>query len=214
MTDRPDGPLVVELHVRGDDCPLAAATGATGATVDATPPLLRRDGTTLVRCSTGEAALVETLSDDDRVVELHRDENDERWTLRFRSRRPCAVHSLIDTGLHVESVRHNDGSERYTGTVPDHAALRTVLDATGEVTVSLDRVSPLSADGETPVGRRWDLTARQAEAVALAVRMGYFSVPREADAGAVAAELGVSKSAFLERLRRAQATVFGHIFDD
>jgi predicted DNA binding protein len=42
--------------------------------------------------------------------------------------------------------------------------------------------------------------------------MGFFSVPREADASEVAAELGIGKSAFLERLRRGQATLFAQLF--
>jgi predicted DNA binding protein len=41
--------------------------------------------------------------------------------------------------------------------------------------------------------------------------MGYFAVPREADAGAVAAELGVSKSAFLERLRRGHRSLLEQV---
>ncbi len=42
--------------------------------------------------------------------------------------------------------------------------------------------------------------------------MGYFSVPREATASDVAEELGISKSAFLERLHRAERSMFTQIF--
>jgi predicted DNA binding protein len=43
--------------------------------------------------------------------------------------------------------------------------------------------------------------------------MGYFSVPRETTASEVAAELGISKSAFLERLRRGQDGLFAQVFE-
>ncbi|PSP66082.1 transcriptional regulator [Halobacteriales archaeon QS_1_69_70] len=47
-----------------------------------------------------------------------------------------------------------------------------------------------------------------------ALASGYFRVPREATAAEVADVLDVSKTAFLERLRRAQAAVFGAMFPD
>jgi len=57
------------------------------------------------------------------------------------------------------------------------------------------------------------LTEKQLELVETAYRMGYFEVPRAVVANEVATELGVSKSAFLERLRRAQATLFSQILE-
>ena len=41
--------------------------------------------------------------------------------------------------------------------------------------------------------------------------MGYFAVPRETDASEVAAALGVSKSAFLERLRRGHRALLEQV---
>jgi predicted DNA binding protein len=89
-----------------------------------------------------------------------------------------------------------------------------VLEAAGEtVGVSLERISSLGEQEDTPVAQRWDVTPRQSEAVEVAFRLGYFSVPRESTASEVAAELGISKSAFLERLRRAQSTFFRHLYE-
>ena len=53
----------------------------------------------------------------------------------------------------------------------------------------------------------------QAEAMKAAYEMGYFEVPRGASSETVAAELGVSKSAFLERLRRGERALLRHILD-
>ena len=46
-----------------------------------------------------------------------------------------------------------------------------------------------------------------------AYEMGYFEVPRGASSEAVAAELGVSKSAFHERLRRGERALLRHILE-
>jgi hypothetical protein len=50
-----------------------------------------------------------------------------------------------------------------------------------------------------------DLTDLQRETLALAIRRGYFEVPRSVTLSDLAAELGVSKQAVSERLRRALA---------
>jgi predicted DNA binding protein len=61
------------------------------------------------------------------------------------------------------------------------------------------------------VASRWNLTPRQEEALRTALAMGYFSVPKDATADEVAAELGIGASAFLERLRRGQASLLSQV---
>jgi predicted DNA binding protein len=205
--------LVVEFRVTGDDCPLADAARETGASIDANPPLLRHDENALLHFSTRTEGLVELLDSDDRIRYLHHSRAEDRSNFRCLSKHPCVVHSLIDEGFLVDAIYHQGGTERYVGAVVGHDVLRRVLEAAGgTVGVSLDRISPLGDTGDVPVAQRWDLTPAQTEAVEVAFGMGYFSVPRAVTAGEVAAELGISKSAFLERLRRAQSTFFGHVF--
>lgn len=221
--------LVVEFRVTGDDCPLAAASeassgaagtaaastpGPTGSPIDAAPPLLRADGNTLLRFSTTSAAVGEVLEADDRIRYLHRAAADDGYTFRCLSKERCVVHRLIDEGFLVESVRYRDGAERHVGAVVGQEVLRGVLEAAGEaVGVQLERISTLGEAGDTPVETLWDLTPGQAEALETAHRMGYFDVPRSCSAAAVAGELGVSKSAFLERLRRAEAALLEQVLD-
>jgi predicted DNA binding protein len=207
--------LVVEFRVTGDDCPLAEAARETGASIDASPPLRRSDSNALLHFSTETAAIGELLDDDDRIRYLHHSQAGDRSNFRCLSKYPCVVHSLIDEGFLVDSIHHQRGTERYVGAVVGQDVLQHVLEAAGgTVGVSLDRISPLGDSGDTPVAQRWDLTPAQAEATEVAFRMGYFSVPREVTAGEVAAALDISKSAFLERLRRAQSSFFSHVFDD
>lgn len=204
--------LVVEFEVRGDGCPLAEASAAVDGTIDAAPPLLRRDGYTLLRFSTTSEAVTGVLQDDERIRYLHRATTDGRSTFRCLSKDPCIVHRLIDQGFLVESIRYESGRERHVGAVVGLEVLRGVMSAAGDAGVELVGVSPLGEEGERPVAGRWGLTPAQTEALRRAHEMGYFEVPKGATAAEVADSLGVSKSAFVERLRRAEAAVFGRVF--
>ena len=204
--------LVVEFRVTDDGCPLAEASRATETAIEAAPPLRRGDGYTLLRFS-APTAVGEALDADDRVRYLHRAETDDTYTYRCLSKARCVVHRLIDEGFLVESVGYRDGVERHVGAVVGQDVLDGVLAAAGEaVGVRLERVSPLREEGEDGVDARWDLTPAQAEAMEIALEMGYFEVPKAVTAEAVAAELDLSKSALLERLRRGQAALLRQVF--
>jgi predicted DNA binding protein len=206
--------LVAEVHIEGDDCPLAAATRSVDVTVDCAPPLLRADGYTLLRFSApGSDRLAAVLDDDERIRYLHRSRA-ERDTYRCLSLSPCVVHELVDAGFMVEGLTYRDGSALVTGTVVGQEILRSVLERAGEtVGTRLERLYALEPGDERPVARRWDITPAQEAALEAAVAMGYFTVPREVTASDVAAELDISKSAFLERLRRGQHTLLSQLFD-
>lgn len=199
--------LVVEFHITGDGCPLADATAATGARVEAHPPLLRRDGNALLRFSAPADAggLAEVLDADGRIRYLHRVADGDRATFRCLSLDPCVVHELADVGLLVESVRYDGGEETLAGSVVGTDVLQGVLEAAGDrVGVTLERMHPLGPEVDAGVATGWAVTPAQEAALRAALAAGYFAVPREADASEVARELDISKSAFLERLRRGQ----------
>ncbi|MFC6837150.1 helix-turn-helix domain-containing protein [Halomarina ordinaria] len=206
--------LVVEVGVRGDDCPLATATREVPVVVDARPPQLRADGYALLQFSApADDRLADALDDDDRIRYLHRSRVDGRDNYRCLSKHPCVVHELVSVGLVVESLTYRAGDARIRGAVVGHDVLEGVMDRAGEtVGVSLQRVYPLGDDDDHPVATRWDLTERQEAALRTAFEMGYFDVPRRTDAAAVAGALGISKSAFLERLRRAERTLAERMF--
>jgi predicted DNA binding protein len=205
--------LVVEFRVTGDDCPLAEASRAAGASIDAAPPLAREDGYTLLRASTPDPAVGDALDGDDRVRFLHGSRVDGRHNYRCLSTAPCVVHDLVDVGFLIESVHHRDGTERHVGAVVGYDALDIVIEAASDrVGVSLERVTTLGEEGDTPVAQRWDLTPAQGAAIRAAIAAGYFEVPRGATAAEVADDLDISKSAFLERLRRGQGSLFTQLF--
>lgn len=73
------------------------------------------------------------------------------------------------------------------------------------IPIELDRVYTLAeASGE---GRAFDLTPDQREALVLALRRGYFDSPREVGLAEIAEELGVSKQAVSQRIRKANERV-------
>jgi predicted DNA binding protein len=207
--------LVVECRVTGDDCPLAAAAAETGVRIDCEPPQARADGNDLLRFSAPHDDDVAAVLDaDERVRYLHRSAGDDRDEYRCLSKHPCVVHDLTDVGFVVESIAYGEGDERYVGAVVGYDVLQGVLAAAGDtVGVTLERVYPLGPDDEATPSGRWDLTPAQEAALRAAHEMGYFSVPRETTASEVAAELGISKSAFLERLRRGQDGLFAQVFE-
>ena len=206
--------LVVEFRVEGDECPLADASKTTTEPIEAAPPLHRDDGFALLRFSTADAAVGSTLDADERIRYLHGVAHEGRHTFRCLSKQRCVVHRLIDEGFLVESVRYRNGVERHVGAVVGRDVLDGVLTAAAEVVgVKLERVSPLGEEGETAVETRWNLTPPQARALETAYELGYFDVPKRVTAADVAAELGISKTAFLERLRRGQSALFRGLFD-
>lgn len=203
--------LVVEFRVHGDECPLAEATRDTGGVADARPPQLRGDGNALLRFSSASPGLAEALDADDRVRFLHVSRGD-RDEYRCMSKYPCVVHELVDAGLLMDTLQYRNGEARITGAVVGYNTLRGVLDTAGDtVGVTLERAYPLRDEDESPVSDRWGLTPAQESAIQAAHDAGYFDVPRAATASDVAATLDISKSAFLERLRRGQDRLLGQI---
>jgi predicted DNA binding protein len=204
--------LAVEFRVTGDDCPLSTAARATGVAVDCEPPQHRADGNDLLRFGAPHSdALAGTLDGDDRIRYLHRatGAGDDRDEYRCLSKRPCVLGELTDAGFMAESSTYREGTERHVGAVVGYDVLRGVLEAAGEtVGVTLERVYPLGPEaGGGDAARRWDVTPAQEAALRTALETGYFSVPRDTTASEVAAELGIGKSAFLERLRRGQESL-------
>ncbi|GAB7013328.1 hypothetical protein JCM18549_15990 [Halolamina salina] len=207
--------LMAEFRIRGDDCPLADASRAADAVVDVAPPLLRDDGNVLLRFSAApNEAFTAALEADDRIRYLYRAAVDGRHSYRCLSLQRSVVHELVSAGFVVESLRYQRGDALLTGAVVGQEILQAVMEtAGGTVGVELERVYALGPEEDSTVPERWDLTPAQADAIETAVEMGYFTVPRAVTASEVADAMGISKTAFLERLRRGQNALFSQVFD-
>ncbi len=206
--------LMTEFRIDGDDCPLADASRQTGGIIDVAPPLLRDDGNVLLRFSAGpNDELTEFLDTDDRIRYLYQSETDSRYNYRCLSLHQCVVHKLISAGFMVESLAYQNGSATLTGAVVGHKVLKSVMETAGEtVGVKLERVYALRSGEDSTIAKQWDITPAQEESLRQAVSMGYFTVPRKVTADEVADAMGISKSAFIERLHRAQHALFSQLF--
>lgn len=84
----------------------------------------------------------------------------------------------------------------------------TLADVPAEIDVTINEIGPFDRRVGTPVGR---LTDRQREAVATALHLGYYDVPREAALADVAAAIGCAESTASVLLRRAGRNVFASV---
>ncbi|WP_436907320.1 helix-turn-helix domain-containing protein [Halosimplex marinum] len=97
---------------------------------------------------------------------------------------------------------HDDGSSTFTIVGAD-ADVQAAVDGAPEGTsVTVERVGGTRVAPDGAVGR---LSARQREAVAAAVALGYYDGERSATCEAVAEELGCATATAAEHLRKAEA---------
>ena len=85
---------------------------------------------------------------------------------------------------------------------PDHDLLGQFYNycTDRDISIHVDRVYTLAEASRA--GRAFDLTPEQREALVIAVRGGYFKVPRETDLSEIADGLGISQQAASKRIRR------------
>jgi predicted DNA binding protein len=91
--------------------------------------------------------------------------------------------------------------------VPDHESLVSVLELVSDagVPVQTEAITQLDYSDEMTVSIDLAmLTAKQREALELALTEGYYERPRDADLGTLADRLGITKSAVSQRLRTAE----------
>ncbi|MFO8114527.1 MAG: helix-turn-helix domain-containing protein [Halorubrum sp.] len=174
---------------------------------------------------------VERVRVDDAVVSEFRTERrigtepvfaaDGEYVYRVRSpataQYPCR--SIESLGHPVSDVRVRTNPDRIllTLSLPSVDPIDEIVaavEATG-ASVTLDRLTRSGGSGECDpvVIDRGRLTDRQREVVRTAQRLGYFEYPRETDAEAVAAAVGITRSTFSEHLAAAQRQVFGEFVD-
>ena len=141
---------------------------------------------------------------------------DRRFGLWVVSPRPRVCSWVFDHGVVCENCRFLPelGSARPEG------AWHLVRPPTsrGKKAIEGLRAERTGGVGRLASVRRWAphraVTGRQARALELAVRLGYFEVPRRAPLRRLAEALGVSRSAAAQLLRRGQSRylseAFGH----
>lgn len=114
--------------------------------------------------------------------------------------------------LHDSPTRHEGGRERRSLIArTDRSTLQRTLDeieGTYDADIEIVRMTP-ATESETNDRPAERLSPRQREAFRHARARGYYEYPRGTTARDLAAELDVSKTTFLEHLRKAEAKVLG-----
>jgi predicted DNA binding protein len=125
--------------------------------------------------------------------------------------------------VHYGPTRHEDGRERRSLLVrSDRPSVRRALDAiereydadinVHSLTTVASECGPLVRSGEAAEpALGGHLSSRQREAFLLARSRGYYEYPRATTARDLASELGISKTTFLEHLRKAEAKLLNGI---
>ncbi|WP_255170614.1 helix-turn-helix domain-containing protein [Natrononativus amylolyticus] len=116
------------------------------------------------------------------------------------------LEALVETGAVVLEAYSEENAEanrwNFRVRFPNHDLLGQFYNVCTDhgIAITIGRVYTLTEASRA--GRAFELTPDQREALVLAVREGYFKVPRETDLGEIAAELGISQQATSKRIRR------------
>lgn len=159
----------------------------------------------------GDFDALESAIPDDRTVKKHEVVHEGAESRLYRV--------VVDTGETVDSasldrkvgasrleIRATAEGITVKSRFPDWAALQRYVDLVREsgLDISLRTVYPAEEEHHA---QRYGLSEKQWETLDRARKAGYFGVPRETDLATLAAELGISKQAASERLRRGMAAL-------
>jgi predicted DNA binding protein len=130
--------------------------------------------------------------------------------VRTRNPPDGVIPTILSTGCTILwPAVYRDGWETYSILAPSETRLRMLvrrLERFGTTVLQAASDVPAESVGATvPVADlAAGLTRRQLEALQLAVRSGYYEVPRRVEARDLAAQVGLGRSTFEEHLRKAE----------
>lgn len=159
-------------------------------------------------------------SRDDRirnVRRLHDGPRGARFHVTYSSPHSIFHHILEHTPVSIGTIRVAEGSEHYQIMGESQAIQDMLMLLSGKGSLQVESVREPDAEGkgqEVAEPRPWDaLTDKQIEALVLAQLGGYYQWPRDRSASALAEELGLSSSAFLDHLRHAEGKLLSAIVE-
>lgn len=148
---------------------------------------------------------VETISDVRRVMD---GETNRMYAVGVNLDRPVLEEVAADLGINVVSSHSRSGSTEWTLEleVPDREALRTFRSFCEDAGIGFEtrRLFYPDPSREKP---RFGLSEGQYETLLVALKNGYFDVPRGVSQRELAEKLDTSPQAVSQRLRRAVATL-------
>jgi PAS domain S-box-containing protein len=218
-----DGTVQLELTLRDPSNPMFRAVAEHGVTAEL-EGATALDDHTFVEYFTITGSPDETFFDTIRSFDLVEglsvlDHGTEEALVTMTVVDPPISTLLAEHGGTVREIVVGDGSAELVAELPKSASIRSLVDSFEETFESVDlrakreRKRPERRTSEFRSTLEEQLTDRQHEALAAALRDGYFEWPRENDAEEIAATLGISSPTFHEHLRTAQGKLFGDLLD-
>lgn len=168
--------------------------------------------------TTDHAAVEDAFSHDPTVASFSSLDNTEttqlyrmEWTARVQS----VVKMLTNTDATILDAAGQAEGWQLRVLYPDRDALSTTYEFCKDHNVPLDirSVRTPDNDSQTQLGPGGTLSRTQYEAIALAYKRGYFSVPRTVSLEDLAKEMDISHQALSERLRRAHHALIGETLE-
>ncbi|WP_435096674.1 helix-turn-helix domain-containing protein [Halarchaeum sp. P4] len=212
--------LIAELRVSSRELPLVTALEASPETTLEVESAMAGDPNRpalFMWASGGDLDAFEAAADEDRAVgavERLEDLGERRlYRVTVAEGAPVVLYrETVNVGAARLDVQATVEGIETRIRFPDREALVTFRERLVDrgVDVTVRRLySERKADGD-----EHGLTEKQYETVETALEAGYFGVPRGATLSEVAAELGVSRQAASERIRRAMATLAADAVED
>ncbi|WP_311171926.1 helix-turn-helix domain-containing protein [Halobellus ordinarius] len=212
-----------EIHIGSPaDCPAARASSAAGGEASAVSKSVPRDAEEPITeeftlSADAPAESVEASVDTD-LREVFASGEKRVYRFERSQTRTCLCECIEQFDCPVQGIYSRDGELTVSFYAPDIDTLQSVVAQLDErwsnVAVHrLIRSNHDEGDQDLVLVDRGELTDRQREVLRTAHEMGYFEHPKRANAGEVAAELGIDPSTFTEHLAAAQGKLLSTILD-
>lgn len=205
----------VDVVVRDPNCPIQETAARAGTETDTINRSTVPAGDTVVE----EFRFIEDAADELACAERFKSMT-FAGSRRYRFERPvdqvCLCVAVETSGHPVTNLRATEDclyASFYAAESEDLSELIRSLTDSFDLSVRRIVHSDVEHPDDLVILDRGALTDRQLEALRTAHEAGYFDVPKGANAGDVADELGVSRSTFLAHLNKAQSKLLDGALD-
>ncbi|WP_435074991.1 helix-turn-helix domain-containing protein [Halorubrum sp. HHNYT27] len=124
------------------------------------------------------------------------------FTLEWNADQDRLIRAIQGNGGQILNAVGNPSTWKFEVRFPSHGSLSAFSTDCDDEGINLE-VTRVYSPSNPDVQPRYGLTEPQFEALTLAIRMGYYDIPRGCTTKELADELGISDQAVTERLRRA-----------
>lgn len=204
--------VIAEFRVRSGDFELGRILSVEGSSTVELETLVPLGGATVPLFWVRDAAresFIESVGRHpsvERVEPVDAYEDRTLFALEWDADRDRLVDAAGSNGGQVLSAVGSATSWTFEVRFPTHESLSAFSTDCGDAGIELD-VTRVYNPSDPDAQSRYGLTEPQLEALTLAVRTGYYDIPRGCTTAELADELGISDQAVTERLRRGIAAL-------